>query len=120
MRKIIYINHALKFLQEFNNNINTQLDEFKQSLGPAANNGMGKRIDKFQAEIAEMQAKMDSNFATFRDKCSNDAMEVDKILQKKENYLRNELTSLKQESDQDFVAMHKRLDAMEDLLERGP
>jgi len=107
-------------LQDFNNNMKIQLDEFKQSLGPAANNGMGKRIDKFQAEIANMQVKMDSNFATFRVKTSNDAMEVDKILQNKENHLRNELVSLKQESDQDFVAMHKRLDTMEDSLERGP
>jgi len=111
------VQSCTQVLQDFGNNMKNQLDELKLSLGVAATNGMGKKIDRFQSEIIDMQAKMEANFTNLRAMASSNVMQIDKILNIKEDNLRSELASLKQESDQDFAAIHRRVDTMEDSLE---
>jgi len=108
---------CVKVIQDFSCNMKNQIEDVRKSL---SDNGIGKKLDQFQSEFAEMQAKLETNLASIRSKVATDTLHLDKLLGAKEENIRNEFASLKQESDLDFFDLHKRLDFMEDSLERGP
>jgi len=103
---------GVQAIAESTKNIRNQMDEIRNG----GSNGLGKKFDQLQSELARLQARMDSNFAALREKASNDAIMLEKILSEKEACIRNGLASLKKSSEIEFLDMTQRLDKMEEAL----
>lgn len=109
-----------QMIRAFTSTIGNHIQEIATSI---SNNGNGTSkvvVENLQLQLLQFNSQLEVVFGELNAKAANDFLHMEKLLQIKEENIRNGLTSLKKDSEHDFEEMYKRFDCIDDSLERGP
>jgi len=103
-------------LLDFIKNIRDQLGDIRATLGITLNPGLGNKLDHFQGELDDLQAKLDADFSALKVKAASDAISMEQFITAKEASIKSGLASLSKCAMEEFTTMNQILDRMEGSL----